>query len=88
MTSGGKPFNSIWKNGKSLPAEKFWNILAFDKESKRTLPNLISADSFIKNNNLDMTLGIKFILCLNGKFSDFEKKLHSHIMDFQLQDCE
>ena len=31
-----------------------------------------------------MTLGLKFILCLSGKFFDF-KKLHSDIMDFQLQ---
>ena len=33
-----------------------------------------------------MTLGLKFLLCLNGKFFDFNsKKLHSDIMDFQLQ---
>ena len=32
-----------------------------------------------------MTLGLKFLLCLNGKFFNFKKKLHSDIMDFQLQ---
>ena len=32
-----------------LPAEKFGNISAFDKEPKTKL-SLISADSFIKNN--------------------------------------
>ena len=30
-----------------------------------------------------MTLGLKFILCLNGKLFDFKKP--SDIMDFQLQ---
>ena len=38
------------KNRKLLPAEKFGNILAFDKVSKRKLLLLISVDSFIKNN--------------------------------------
>ena len=31
-----------------------------------------------------MTLGLEFLLCLNGKIFDF-KKLHSDIIDFQLQ---
>ena len=35
---------------KQLPAEKFGNILAFLKESKRELLSLISAVSFIKSN--------------------------------------
>ena len=54
-------FQNLLKNKKLLPAEKFSNILAFDKESKRKLLLLISADSFIKDN-----------LCLNGKFFDFK----------------
>ena len=37
-------------------------ILAFDKESKRKLLILISADSFIKNNNLyDFVVEISII---------------------------
>ena len=43
-------FQNLLKNRKLLPAEKFGNILAFDKESKRKLLSLISADSFIKTN--------------------------------------
>ena len=39
-----------FKNRKLLPAEKFGNILVFNKESKTKLLSLISADSFIKNN--------------------------------------
>ena len=62
------------KNGKLLPAEKFGNILVVGKESKRKLLSFISADSFMKNNlYIYMTLGLKFLLCLNGKFSDFKR---------------
>ena len=43
-------FQNVLKNGKLLPAEKFGNILGFDKESKTKLLSLISADIFIKNN--------------------------------------
>ena len=43
-------FQNLFKNRKLLPAEKFGNVLAFDKESKTKLLSLISADSFIKNN--------------------------------------
>ena len=51
MISIGKSYISkSAKNRKLLPAEKFGNILAFDKESKRKLLLLISVDSFIKNN--------------------------------------
>ena len=40
----------------------FGNILAIDKEFKIKLQSLIiSADSFIKNNYIYMTLGLKFI---------------------------
>ena len=39
------------KNIKLLPAEKFGNILDFNKECKRKLVSLISADSFIKSNS-------------------------------------
>ena len=43
--------SSISKSFKKLlPAEKFGNILAFNRESKTKLLSLISADSFIKNN--------------------------------------
>ena len=45
-------FQNLLKNRKLLPAEKFGNILAFEKESKRKLLSLILADSFIKNNLL------------------------------------
>ena len=41
---------NLLKNRKLLPAEKFENILAFEKESKRNLLSLMSADAFIKNN--------------------------------------
>ena len=41
---------NLLKNRNLLPAEKFGNILAFDKELKRKLQSLTSADSFIKNN--------------------------------------
>ena len=43
-------FQNLFKNRKLLPAEKFGNVLAFDKESKLKLQSLISADSFIENN--------------------------------------
>ena len=33
-------FHNLLKNRKLLPAEKFRNILAFDKESKRKLSSL------------------------------------------------
>ena len=43
--------SSISKSFKKLlPAEKFGNILAFNRESKTKLLSLISVDSFIKNN--------------------------------------
>ena len=54
-------FQNMLKDMKLLPTEKFWNILAFDKESKRKLLTLISADSFIRNNNVQMALGLKFL---------------------------
>ena len=34
---------------------------------------LILADSFIKNNNVYMTLVLKFLSCLNGKIFDFKR---------------
>ena len=65
--------NLLKNRRKLLPAEKFGNILAFNKESKTKLLSLISADSFIKNNlYIIMTLGLKFLLWLNGKLSDFK----------------
>ena len=78
------PFLNLLKNRKLLPAEKLWNILAFDKESKRELLTLRSAHSFIGNNNVYMTLWLKFLLCLNGKLF-YLTNLYSDIMCFQLQ---
>ena len=42
-------FQNLLKIRKFSPVEKFGNILAFDKESKRKLLSLILADSFFKN---------------------------------------
>ena len=79
-------FQYLLKNRKLLPAEKSGDILAFNKESKTKLLSLILADSFIKNNLYnDFRVGISFMARLNGKLFDFKKKLHSDIMDFQLQ---
>ena len=63
-----QPFNSL------LPIEKFGNNLGFVIESKRRLLSLISEHSFLRNNLLIyfMTLGLKFFLCVNGKFFDFK----------------
>ena len=59
-------FQNLLKNRKLLPAEKFGNILTFDKESKRKLLSLMSADSLIKNNlyiyNFRETWRVKFFL--------------------------
>ena len=43
-------FQNLLNNRKLLPAEKFGNVLAFDKESKTKPLSLISTDSFIENN--------------------------------------
>ena len=50
MTSVRKSyiFQYQLKNRKLLPTEKFGNILAFDKESKRKLLSLISAAVLLK----------------------------------------
>ena len=37
-------------------------FLALDKESKRNLVNLLSADTFIENINVHLILGPKFLL--------------------------
>ena len=47
--SASLPFQIFLKNRTLVPPETFGNIFAFDKESKRKLLSLISADSFIKN---------------------------------------
>ena len=60
--------------------------MAFNKESKRKLLSLISANSFIKKINIPMTLGLKFLLCLNENFF-ISKNLHSNMV-FQSQSCE
>ena len=41
-------FQNLLKNRKLLPAEKFENILAFDKEFKRKLQSLKSAAVLLK----------------------------------------
>ena len=41
-------FQNLLENRNLLLAEKFWNILAFDKESERKLVTLISAGTFLK----------------------------------------
>ena len=53
---------NLLKNKKQLPTEKFGNILAFLKESKREMLSLISAVSFIKSNLL-----IAFTKAGNGR---------------------
>ena len=78
-------FQSLLKNRDLLPAEKFGKILTGDKESKRKLLSLISADSFIKNNLIyDLRVEISKWKFLNGIFFDF-KKTSSRFMNFQLQ---
>ena len=64
-------FQNLLKNRKLLPAEKFGNILAFDKESTKLL-SLNQLTVFLKIIYI-MTLGLKFLLCLNGKLFDFKK---------------
>ena len=73
MTSVRKSYISkSVKKWKTITGRKVWNILTFDREFTMTkLLWLISAGSFIKN-FLYMTLGLKFLLCLNGKFFDFK----------------
>ena len=44
--SGHLAFQNLLKNIKLLPAEKFGNTLVFDKESKRKLLSLISAEFY------------------------------------------
>ena len=73
------------KNRKLLPTEKFPNILAFDKESKRKLLSLISSrDSFLKNNLYIWPLSWNFFYTFMENFL-ISKKLHSDVMDSQLQ---
>ena len=55
-------FQNLLKNRKLLPAEKFENFLAFDKECKIKLLSLISAGSCIKNNlHNDFRVKISFM---------------------------
>ena len=68
-------FQNLLKSRKLFPAEKFGNILAFNKVSKTKLlsVSLISADSFKIKIIYMMTLGLKFLLWLSRKLSDFKK---------------
>ena len=51
MTSVRKSYiTKSFKKRKTITSEKFRNVWAFDKESKRKLQSFISTDSFIKNN--------------------------------------
>ena len=54
-------FQNLLKTRKLLPAERFANISPVEKESKRKLLTLISAeaDIFVKNNQY-MVLGLEF----------------------------
>ena len=67
-------FQNLLKNKKLLPAEKFRNILVFDKESKTKLLSLNQQTVLLKILYI-MNLGLKFLLCLNGKLFDFSKSL-------------
>ena len=40
-------FQNLLKNRKLIPAEKFWNTLAFDKERKRKLHKLLYQQRFV-----------------------------------------
>ena len=77
-------FQNLSKNRKVI--EKFWNILTFDKESKRKLLTLIPAESFIKNNlynfRAEIFIMFKWEIFL---FQILASKTHSDIMEFQLQ---
>ena len=74
-------FQNLLKNRKLLPAEKFGNVLAFDKESKTKLLSLISADSFIENNLYnDFRIEIYFMPKWN-----FIQTSNKYLIDFQLQ---
>ena len=56
-------------------ADMFWNILAFDEESKRKLLTTASPDQQTVLLKIIMNdFRVKFLLCLNGKFFDFKKK--------------
>ena len=61
-------FRNLLKSRTLIPAEKFQNLLAFDRWSKRK----ISEDSFIKI-NLIYVFRVEIFLCFNGKFFDFKK---------------
>ena len=64
-------FQNLLKNRKLLRAENFINILLLTKNLKQSY--YLLADSFIENNLNNMTLGLKFVLWLNGKLFDFKK---------------
>ena len=76
-------FQNLLKNRKLLPDENFGNISAFDKESKKKLLSLISANSFIKNNLYIWLLSWNFLYVWMENFS-ISKDLHSD-KDFLLQ---
>ena len=56
------------KNRKLLAGEKFGNILAFDKESKRNRLSHISADSYIKN---DIAYNFRVEISFMSKWKSF-----------------
>ena len=71
-------FQNLFKNRKLLPAEKFGNILAFDKESKTKLLSLISAHSFIENNfyndfRVEISFMAKWKTFWKWKWKNFKK---------------
>ena len=57
-------FQYLLKNRKLLCAEKLKKVISLlIKKNIKVVPILASTDSVIKNNNVYMTLGLKFVLC-------------------------
>lgn len=67
-------FQNLLKNRNYNLQKKFWNILAFEEESKRKLLNLISVDNFIKNNNA-FHFRVEIIIILKWKSFLISKNL-------------
>ena len=79
--SANLTFQNLLQNRKLLPAEKFGNILAFDKESKKATINYICRQFYHKQFTY-----VKVEICLTEMENHLiSKKLNSDVMDFQLQ---
>ena len=75
-------FQNLLKNRNLLPAKKFGNFFAFEKESKKSHYHLCQQTVF--ENNLYNDFRVEISLWINRKLFDF-KEFHSDIMSFQLQ---